>query len=429
MKLRSGSWAKGLVALAAVALLAAACGGNGDDDAEPSGTTATTTNEGKAPAKVPGFDGTTIRLGVVTPQTGVAALIGKPLTNGNQVYWDHLNAAGGIGGKYKVELDIKDSQYVASTGVQQYNAIKSNVVAFNQILGTGVMNAILPLLKTDNIVAGPATLDSFWVPEQQLMALGAPYQVQAINAMDWWVNQKGNKDSTVCLMRQADPYGEAGKEGLEFAAGEMGFTIAKEVTFAATDTDYSAQVNQLKGSKCTLVYLVGLPNATGGIMGSSEQVGFEPQWIGQAPTWIGILKGNAYMQKHFVIVSEGPEWGDATSEGMKQMVSDIQAYAPDQGPDIYFSFGYAQAWSMAQVLEKAVANGDLSREGIVKAMNGVGTIKTGGLLGDYEYGVPKDRKPPRAGTMFAVDPAAPGGLKALTDPFTSEAAEKFTFKF
>jgi ABC-type branched-subunit amino acid transport system substrate-binding protein len=411
--------------LVAVAMLAVACGGSSGNK-----STATTSkgNAGKAPAVTVGFDGTTITLGVVTPETGVAALIGKPLTNGNKVYFDHVNAAGGIAGKYKVKLEIVDSQYQPQTGVQLYNATKGKVVAFVQILGTGVMNAILPLLKTDDVVAGPATLDSFWIKEQQLMALGAPYQIQAINAMDWWVNQKGNKTSTVCLMRQNDPYGEAGKQGLEFAGTQMGFKVAQEVTFAATDTDYSAQVNQLKAASCTLVYLVGLPNATGGIMGSAEQIGFAPQWIGQAPTWIGILKGNAYMQQHFVIVSEGPAWGDETSPGMKQMLADIKAYAPDQGPDIYFAFGYAQAWSMAQILEQAVKQGDLSRKGIVAAMNAVGTLTTGGLLGDYKYGPPASRVFPRGGRMFGVDAAAPGGLKALTDQFTSKAAAKYTLK-
>ena len=49
--------------------------------------------------------------------------------------------------------------------MQQYNAAKSGVTAFVQILGTAVVNATLPLLKSDGIVAGPASLDSFWVPE------------------------------------------------------------------------------------------------------------------------------------------------------------------------------------------------------------------------------------------------------------------------
>jgi ABC-type branched-subunit amino acid transport system substrate-binding protein len=315
--------------------------------------------------------------------------------------------------------------------VQQYNATKGSVAAYVQILGTGVVNAILPQLKTDKVVAGPASLDSFWVPEQQLMALGAPYQVQAINAMDYWVNQQGHKDSKICVMYQDDPYGKAGLEGVKFAADDMGVKVTKEVTFAVTDTEFGAQINQLKASACEMVYLVGLPSATSPIMGAAEQTGFAPQWIGQSPTWVGLFSGNTYMQQHFLIINEGPEWGDTSSPGMKQMLDDITAYdKTKQQPDIYFAFGYAQAWSMAQILEKAVANGDLSRDGIVKAMNGVGTIKTGGLLGDYEYGKPADRVPPRAGRIFKVDPATPGGLKAVTaEEFTSDAAKKFKFEF
>lgn len=431
MKVRSGRWARVLVPLVAVAMLGAACGGSGSDDNATKDTKpGSSSNEGKAPANAPGFDGKTITLGVVTPQTGIAAVIGKPLTNGNKVYFDALNAKGGIAGKYKVNLQVVDSQYQPQTGVQQYNAIKGNVTAFVQILGTGVVNAILPLLKADNIVAGPASLDSFWVPEQQLMALGAPYQLQAINGMDWWVNKEGHKDSKICVMHQDDPYGKAGLEGVQFAGEQMNFKITKEVSFAPTDTDFSAQVNQLKASGCELVFLVGLPSATGGIMSVSEKTGFTPQWIGQSPTWIGLLANNPYMQQHFMIVSEGPEWGDTSTPGMKQMMDDVAQFdTQNQQPDTYFAFGYAQAWSMAQILEKAVELGDLSREGIVQAMDKVGTLKTGGILGDYQYGLPKDRVPPRAGRMFKVDPATPGGLKAVTEESVSDAAKKFKFDF
>jgi ABC-type branched-subunit amino acid transport system substrate-binding protein len=244
-----------------------------------------------------------------------------------------------------------------------------------------------------------------------------------INAMDWWINQEGHEDSKVCMMRQDDPYGESGKEGLDFAAEQFDFTVTKDVTYGVADTDYSAQINQLKAAACEVVLLVGLPNATVGILGKAAETGFEPQWIGQGPNWINVLKGNAYAQKNLVIATEGPEWGDTSVSGMAQLLEDVKAYFPDQAPDLYFLFGYAQAWSMAQILEKAVENGDLSRKGIIAAMNDVGTLDTGGLLSDYEYGGPDDRVFPRAGRIFSVD--ATVGLKAKTDLYTSDAAKEF----
>jgi ABC-type branched-subunit amino acid transport system substrate-binding protein len=414
-------WRKFAVLMLLFALIAAACGGNGDDDDSSSGDD--NSNAGKPPAATVGFDGTTIKLGVITPQTGLAGLIGKPLTDGNNAYFERLNAAGGVGGKYKVELDVRDSQYSNEVAVQQYNASKASVAAYVQVLGTNIVQALLPLLKTDGILAGPATLDSTWIAEQQLMALGAPYQIQVINAMDWWINDEGHKDSKVCMMRQDDPYGESGKEGLDFAAEQLDFTVTKDVTYGVADTDYSAQINQLKAAACEVVLLVGLPNATVGILGKAAETGFEPQWIGQGPNWINVLKGNAYAQKNLVIATEGPEWGDTSVSGMAQLLEDVKAYFPDQAPDLYFLFGYAQAWSMAQILEKAVENGDLSRKGIIAAMNEVGTLDTGGLLSDYEYGGPDDRVFPRAGRIFSVD--ATVGLKAKTDLRTSDAAKEF----
>ena len=80
-----------------LALVATACGGNGDDE-KTSDTTGG--NAGKAPAVTAGFDGKTITLGVITPQTGIAAVIGKPLTRGNQTY---IDMQGGLGGAMLVE--------------------------------------------------------------------------------------------------------------------------------------------------------------------------------------------------------------------------------------------------------------------------------------------------------------------------------------
>lgn len=109
-------------------------------------------------------------------------------------------------------------------------------------------------------------------------------------------------------------------------------------------------------------------------------------------------------------------------------LDDLAAYAPDQQPDIYFAFGYGQAMAAAQILEKAVANGDLTPAGVLKASEEITELTFDGLLGDYAYGPVADRNPPRTSTVFAIDPAAPGGLSALEADFASQAAQDFTFE-
>lgn len=70
-------------------------------------------------------------------------------------------------------------------------------------------------------------------------------------------------------------------------------------------------------------------------------------------------------------------------------------------------------------------NGDLSKEGVLKASNQIGTLKFDGLTGDYKYGKSAaDRVPPLITALFKVDPAQPVGL-ALLNTGSSKAAEQY----
>jgi ABC-type branched-subunit amino acid transport system substrate-binding protein len=422
-------------ALFALALVAAACGGRDDDDESTSDTTAgggteeTTGNGGGAPASVPGFDGTTIRVGAITPTSGPAAVIGNPLTAGNQAYFDALNAAGGVAGEYQVELVVQDSQYQTGPADAGYEAIKGDVVMFAQILGTQIVQSLLPKLAADNMVASPASLDSFWVREQQLLPIGGPYQIQAANALTWYVEggNGGSADSVICALTRDDAYGEAGFEGFEFAAEELGVEIAQRSTFPPANADFTTQIGQLQSAGCEMVFFVAIPSETSPAMQKAAELGYAPLWIGQSPTWVGVLAVSPlapYLQENFVLVGEGVEWGDTSVPGMAQMIED----AGDATPDIYFAFGYNQARAVHQVLEAAVAAGDLSHEGIVAAMNGIEELTFDGLTGDYPYGAPEDRDPPRSSSIFGVDGTKPTGLTLIEGGIVSEAAEAFVFE-
>lgn len=428
-------WLRPTAAAFALLLLTAACGGRDEDDDDAADTGTEEETEGgedaaAEPQSGPGFDGTTIRLGVVTPTSGPAAIIGNPLTAGNQAYFDAVNAAGGVGGQYQVELVIQDSAFQTGPADAAYEALKNDVVMFGQLLGTQIVTTLLPKLQADNIVAAPASLDSFWVREQQLLPIGGPYQIQAANALSWYVEggNGGTAEDVICALTRDDAYGEAGFEGLDFAAGELGVEIAERATFPAANADFTTQIGQLQSAGCQMVFLVAVPSETAPAMQKAAELGFAPQWIGQSPTWVTAFSASPlapYLQANFVLASEGVEWGDTSVPGMAQMLEDA---GPDQAPDIYFGFGYNQARAVHQVLEAAVEAGDLSREGIVEAMNSIEELTFDGLSGDYGWGPPEDRVPPRGSTMFAVDPAKPGGLGVLEADIVSPAAEAFEFE-
>jgi ABC-type branched-subunit amino acid transport system substrate-binding protein len=442
----SKRWLRIMAAVVALTLVAAACGSD-DTETTPADTTpADTTPTEEAPtdstpaeeaptdgmlAEAPGFDGTTIRLGIISDLSGPVAVIGEPLTAGGQVYYDYINSQGGIAGMYPIETVEASSEYNPTVGVQVYNEMKDDIVMVGQLLGTPITNAVLESLKADNIVAAPASLDALWVREQNLLPIGAPYQIQAINGLDWWVNEGGGSvDQVYCTFIQDDPYGEAGQAGVDFAAENLGLTITETARYVSGETDFSAQIQQLQGAGCEVVFLVATPSVTGGALGAAAGAEFAPQWIGQSPSWINALAGSAlapYLQANFVVVAEGATWGDDSIPGMADMIARLAEFAPDQAPDYYFSFGYVQAQAVVAVLEAAVANGDLSRDGIITAMNGLGSLSFGQLSGDYFYGTPDQRQPATSSTIFAVDPEVPNGVVAVAMDYEAPFAADFVF--
>ena len=421
-----------LAVLLVVMLGAAACGGRDDNDVDAGGED-DGGNEGGEPTAGPGFDGTTIKLGVLTPLSGpVADPIGLPLTAGGDVYWQRVNAEGGIAGKYKVEQVKEDTQYDAGKAREQYTKIKNDVVMFSQVLGTPPTQAILQDATTDKIALSPASLDAAWVREPNLLPVGTTYQLQFINAAAYLQENEEAAAEKMCLMAIEGEYGDTGVEGLEFAAEELDFEVGTTARFKATDQDFTAQIQQLKNADCTAVFLTALPSNTGKILGTGAQLGFTPRWVGQSPTWVSALGGAAALQplleKTWLWVSEGVTWGDTSVPGMKEMLDDIAEFKPDQKPDVYFVFGYVQARAVHALLEQAVESGDLSRDGILKAIEELEEVDYGGLLGQYTYGAPEDRSPTREATIFKfVNDPDKGYLEAV-DQIESDAAKAFEFE-
>jgi ABC-type branched-subunit amino acid transport system substrate-binding protein len=385
---------------------------------------------GKTPPDVPGFNGSTIKLGVITPQSGIASVIGKPLTEGNRVYWEAKNAQGGVAGKYKVDLSVEDSQYQVEAALQGYDKLKGDVVAFQQILGTQIVKSVNTRLKAENGFAGPASLEGVWVKQASLMPVGTPYQVDAASGLDWYL-KNGGQGKKVCAIAQDDAYGASGLDGLTQGAKTLKVKVAKTVRYA-TGSDVSAQVGELADANCDAVFLLATAADTNSIVTKMIGRNFTPQVLGLGPSWLAQLANNPdtgpFYQEHYVWLGYGAPWGDQSSPGMAKMLADLQQYAPDQQPDVYFQFGYGQAWAMDQILERAAKNGDFSKAGIKKASNQVGTLKFEGLAGDYKYGKSaKDRNPPREATIAKAAAGQPNGLQIIATNYTSEAGNKVKF--
>ena len=202
------------------------------------------------------------------------------------------------------------------------------------MLGTDPVHSILPNLKDDNMIAGPATLDSEWYANANLFPILAPYQVQAANGLWYYENKMGGKGKKVCTMTSDDGYGKAGLAAPSSPPSKLGITLTDNETFASalTGGSYDAQVQTLaaEGLRRRLAHVAAHRHDRDLQRGDRQEL-LRPQWIGTSPTWINLLAqgGTAdYAKANYVVVAQGPEWGDTSSQGMKDMLAAVKEFAP-----------------------------------------------------------------------------------------------------
>src|SRR5260370_29502276 len=196
-----------------------------------SSNSATSTSSLKAG---PGVDVTnkTITLGILSPYSGpVADPIGKPLALGVKVYFDSVNANGGIDG-YKVNFVEKDTQYNPQLEVQHYNEIHNQVLMIADSLGTPTTFAIKDLATADHMLVSAATLSSALAREKYLILARPPYRLQVENAFYYGVNKAGVTNPATGIIYQNDEYGQDGLTGYKEAVSAYPMHDVAEASYA-----------------------------------------------------------------------------------------------------------------------------------------------------------------------------------------------------
>jgi len=381
----------------------------------------------------PGVDVTnkTITLGILSPYSGpVAQPIGIPLANGVKAYFDHVNDNGGVDG-YKVKFLEEDTQYNPQLEVQKYSQIHNQVLMIADSLGTPTTFAIKDQATADHMLVSGATLSSALAREKYLVLVGTPYRLQVENAFDYVVNKLGVKNPATGIIYQDDEYGQDGLTGYKEASSAYHLHNVAQVTYAVTDTDFTAQVSQLKASGAKYVFITAIPTATAGIIATAYKLGYTPQWILQSPAFaLGLLAVPALkpLMSRAWVVAQGATWGDTSVPGMAQLLQDVAKYFPNQKPDGYFEFGYTESLITYAILKKALDNNDITRDGLFNAFESLKTVDLMGLYPPVTYGSsPNARVPTRDSVIYQIDATQPAGTKPLTPDFTGSAAMQSQF--
>lgn len=398
-----------------------------DDGSTTSSSGSSEVSGGSGLVGGPGVDveAKTITVAALSPLSGPGSVVGVPATEGQRVYFDALNAAGGIDG-WTVELEAIDTQYDPQIHKQVYNEASGDIAMVSQSVGSPTTAAILDDLAADRMLAVPASNASGLAEHPNLVLLGTPYRLDVQNGLQWAVDEQGaGAGAKVAIVHQDDEYGQDALGGYERAVEELELDSVAELTYARTDTDFTGTVRRLADEGADYVWLTTSPAQTGPILAKAGELGFDPVWLLSGPAFDPTLLTTAQLPPALFddayVVSSFAAWGEDLP-GMAELEAQLAELAPDQEPNPFFLIGYLQARLVEATLRAGLEAGDLSREGLLAAAEGLEDVDMGGLLPPQSAGTDAAGLPSRESAVYAVDAEAPAGVRRLADNFVSDLA-------
>ena len=255
-------------ALAVVMLLSVMAGCAAKTEQSPSTTqasestasTETASNESADASDAAATDGE-IDIAFIGNTTGDYAQYGIPVRNAVMLYFDQLNAAGGINGK-KVVVKEYDDKGDGVEAVNAYNLAKENGIT--AVIGSVLTGATIGLADAtyeDNMpqITASATATGVTVMEDTgevrtnvfRACFIDPFQGQKM--ADYAVEKLGAKTAAIFYETGSD-YSEGLKNAFVVEAERMGLEIVDTEAFATGDKDFKAQMTNIASKNPDIVF-------------------------------------------------------------------------------------------------------------------------------------------------------------------------------
>jgi ABC-type branched-subunit amino acid transport system substrate-binding protein len=377
-----------LVAVTSVLALAgvAACGAGGKDDSSGGGSSSSEV----------GVTDDSITIGGTFPLTGVAAPGYSEIPTGAQAYFDYVNASGGVNGR-KINFLVKDDGYdpTKTSTLTDELVLKDKVFATVGSLGTPTHNAVIDDLngqKVPDLFVSSGALAWGNDPSSHPYTFGwqPDYEIEG-KIIGQWVSQN-MPDAKVGLFLQDDDFGADAEKGVREYIDKQ---VVETQRYTSGNTDVSPQIAALQASGADLVLSFTTPAYTALGQLVSLKLGYAPKWyvsnVGSDPTLVGGLldqfsKGavpgsasslNGVMTSEYIPGVDQPDnpwvqlWQKVWSQNGKGDLTNYEIY------------GMSFAYTFVQAL--AAAGKDLTRDGLVKAIEDKGGDFAGPELAPYRY--------------------------------------------
>jgi branched-chain amino acid transport system substrate-binding protein len=335
----------------------------------------------------------TIKVGVISDLTGPAAIGGIGMADGITSFFNELNEKGGIHGR-KVQAIVEDCAYSPAKAVTAAKKLMTNdqIFAFVSSWGTAPTTALFPIAEKEKIPIAPACSlsTSMYDPlKRYVFAVGTNYVDQSILIVEYILNDLQAKNPKIALFCQDDDWGQDHKNGLEIARKKYNLPPIAVESYKYDAVDFSSQVINLMREKPDFVILASAIKSGAMFLKEAYKLQWKSTFIGS--NTLGLLAtlqlAGEYGQGLLVLnIFAMP---DEDIPGMKRLVAASEKYfgnkwkpAPEKIHP-YYVYGWLNAMVFAEGAKRA--GKDLTREGLVTAMETIRNFDPEGVMGPVSF--------------------------------------------
>ncbi len=333
-----------------------------------------------------GVTPTEIRIGTTAVLSGPLGPQTQEYGDGARLYFDAVNAAGGVHGR-KIVYTALDDGFEVKRAVENSRKLISEGKAFILFNNTGTAQtaAILPLLQeTQTVLFGPVTGASEF--RERFNRLVFHVRASYANEAQRIVSQLRQTGITrVAVFYQDDPFGKALLEELRNASKAQDLPFLGEVKVDPKKPDFAAAAAETAKLQPQAV-LMGTAGATfPNFVKAMHAAGSKPSFYGYSVASLdAITQGLKESARGIVLAQIMPSVRNSAVPVVAEYLKLMREQASEAAPSPSQLEGFVHAKLLVEGLKRAGRN--LTTESFIQAMEAAGEISFGRFVAKYSPG-------------------------------------------
>ena len=314
-----------------------------------------------------------IVLGQSAAFTGPAAQLGVQFNQGAKLFFDQLNAQGGVG-KRMVEIRTMDDGYEPDRCAENTRKlIADEVFALFGYIGTPTSLAALPLFTKEKVpFFGPFTgAEALRQPFNRLIFhVRASYYDETALIVRQLTNLGLKK---IAVFYQNDAYGKAGLDGVTRALAELKLAPVATATVERNSTDVKAAVDKLVPATPDAVVQIAAYAGSAAFVRAARNAGFGGTFYNVSFVGTQALADELGKDGAGVVVSQVvPSPYQPSRQITREFLEAIKKGGDKVQPNYSSMEGYLAARVFTEGLRQAQASGKITRESFITGTESIG---------------------------------------------------------